>query len=287
MDSEILIKFNHNRKVFSPYHLTCEKWTPCLMRHPDRHNEIEINYFPSGEMTYLFQGRKISIPSQKMAIFWGLIPHQIIDFKGNAPYYVCTIPFSQFLNWNLPKAFVDQQLKGKVFIEQHNGFSNYDEFILQRWSEEIKNISRLQLVLLEMQARLTRMAVLYKPEDQESFHNQYTATQVEKIAIYIAQNYREPIKLTDIGKLTGLHPDYANHLFKNTFQCTINKYIIEERITSAQRALLTSHRSINQIALENGFNSLSRFNAAFLKINGCTPREYRKKELGLFQHPSF
>jgi len=31
------------------------------------------------------------------------------------------------------------------------------------------------------------------------------------------------------------------------------------------------------IAFECGFNSINRFNAAFRKINKCTPREFKKK----------
>lgn len=282
MDSEILKKFNPSREEFSPYQLSCEVWAPCLMKKSDRHNEIEINYFPSGEMTYLFHDHKITVPAQRLTVFWGLIPHQIIDFNGNSPYYVCTIPFSLFLNWDLPESFVSQILKGGILIENNSYFSNYDEFILQRWTKEIKQPSTIRLVLLEMQARIMRMATLYQPESKTNTFIKYTSTQVEEMAIYIARNYREPLKVSDVSKIAGLHPDYANSLFKKTFRCNINEYITEERIAHAQRQLLTTQTSINQIALESGFNSLSRFNAAFLKINGCTPREYQKKELNVF-----
>lgn len=286
MDSEILKKFNPDRKELSPYQLSCEVWTPCLMKKFDRHNEIEINYFPAGEMTYLFHDHKITVPAQKLTVFWGLIPHQIIHFSGESPYYVCTIPFSLFLSWNLPAPFVNQILKGGILAENNACFSNYDEFILQRWTEEIKQPSTIRLVLLEMQARLMRMATLHHSGNEPSTMLKHAATQVEEMAIYIARNYREPLKVSDVSKTVGLHPDYANTLFKKTFRCTINEYITEERIAHAQRQLLTTQTSINQIALESGFNSLSRFNAAFLKINGCTPREYRKYELNVFKQSS-
>lgn len=53
-DSEILNRFDARRGELRPYGLTCELWTPCLMRRPDRHNEIELNYLPEGSLTYLF-----------------------------------------------------------------------------------------------------------------------------------------------------------------------------------------------------------------------------------------
>ncbi len=66
-NSEILKTFNEKRKEFVPYGLTCEIWTPCLMRKPDRHNEIEINYSPESTVTYMIQDKKITIPAKKLA----------------------------------------------------------------------------------------------------------------------------------------------------------------------------------------------------------------------------
>jgi len=114
-NSEILKTFNEKRDEFVPYGLTCEIWTPCLMRKPDRHNEIEINYSHESTVTYLFQDKKITIPAKKLAIFWGLVPHQIINFEGTKPYYVCTIPFSSFWNGNFRIHLLRGFLRAKFF----------------------------------------------------------------------------------------------------------------------------------------------------------------------------
>ncbi|MBV5311755.1 MAG: helix-turn-helix transcriptional regulator [Prolixibacteraceae bacterium] len=93
---------------------------------------------------------------------------------------------------------------------------------------------------------------------------------------YIGQNYKNPIKVAEIGETVGLHPDYANALFKKAFGCTISDYITEERVSSAKRKLVATDKSITEIAFECGYNSISRFNEVFLKMNSCTPREFRK-----------
>ena len=43
----------------------------------------------------------------------------------------------------------------------------------------------------------------------------------------------------------------------------------------AQRELVTSDAKVLAVALDAGFGSLSRFNAAFRAICGCSPRDYR------------
>lgn len=276
-NSEIIYSFDESRDQFKPYGLTCELWKPELMGRPDRHNEIEINYFPEGQITYLFQEKKITIPAKRLAIFWGLIPHQIVHYKGSAPYYVCTIPFSLFLQWKLPPAFVDRIFKGEVILEASKESSWYDAYLLKTWIDDINNDTSDKVILLEMHARLSRLAIsnLSTKENNHSSIHSNEISHVERIAIYIAKNYCNPIDVSDVGEAVGLHPDYANTIFKKAFGSTLSEYIIEERISHAQRKLITTDINISSIAYACGFNSISWFNTSFKKINGCTPREFR------------
>lgn len=75
--SEKLKTFEESRKAFKPYGITS-----------DHHNEIEINFCSEGTLTYLFQDKKVTIPTKRHTLFWGLVSHQIIDFEGEAPYFV-------------------------------------------------------------------------------------------------------------------------------------------------------------------------------------------------------
>ncbi len=277
--SESLNTFDGKRTAFNAYGLTCELWVPSLMRKPDRHNEIEINYFPEGNITYLFQDKRITVPTQRLTIFWGLISHQIVNYQGKSPYYVCTIPFSQFLEWKLPVSFVDRILNGELLIESSEEYSTHDEFLLKNWIQDIKKEDSVDVILLEMHARLHRMANrnLHKKKNDYIPLQINKLSQVERIALYIAQNYSSPITVSDIGKAVGLHPDYANSIFKKAFGSTLSQYIIKERISHAQRRLVTTDHRVTEIAFECGFNSISSFNSAFQKINNCTPSVFRKK----------
>jgi AraC-like DNA-binding protein len=101
-------------------------------------------------------------------------------------------------------------------------------------------------------------------------------SRVEEIARYVAQNYTRPLSLEEIGREVNLHPNYAMNLFRRSFGATILEYIIQHRLSHAQRLLATTDRLILDVALDSGFGSLSRFNEAFKKAFGCTPRDYRK-----------
>jgi AraC-like DNA-binding protein len=251
------------------------------MRRPDRHNEIELNYLPEGSLTYLFQDRRVQVPSRRLALFWSLIPHQIIHSEGIAPYYVCTIPFSLFLSWGLPQAFTEKLFKGELLLdaEQPSDEPDYDAYMLRRMLGEVGGRYFSEIVSLELHARFLRMASAMKVEEGRTVLPVVSGeiSLVEQIAIYIARNYRNPIKVADVGAAVGLHPDYANALFKKTFGVTLGEYIVEERIAHAQRLLVSTTDSVADIVFQCGFGSVSSFNAAFLKLNACTPREFRKR----------
>jgi AraC-like DNA-binding protein len=249
------------------------------MKKPDRHNEIEFNYLTEGSITYFFHGSKVTIPAKRLTVFWGLVPHQIISYEGDKPYFVGTIPLTQFLEWKLPFKFVDKILKGEILLENSQASSSFEEFLLNNWIKDLSINKISTATLLEIQARLLRMADnILSTEKIELKHTPRSEiNQVEKIAMYIAKNYSQTIKSADVGKEVGLHPDYANVVFKKTFGMSINEYLIQERISHAQRKLVSTDESVTDIVYDCGFNSISNFNAAFRKINKCTPREFRKK----------
>jgi AraC-like DNA-binding protein len=276
--SEIYKKFTVNREEFKPYGLTSEKWEPALMPRFDRHNEIEINYIPGGSLTYMMKDRKVIIPSNRIALFWGLVPHRIIDFEKTEFYYVCTIPLSIFLNWKLPEGMTDRLLKGEVLIDDGSYESN-DRYMFETWYHDINNNINMNAAMLEINARLLRFCDSYRPAE-ESYPVQVYSEQkhhIEKMSMFIAKNYTKGIRTREVSDFLGLHPDYANSIFKKAFKCSIGDYIKLEKIAEAQRRLIMTDSSITDIAYACGFNSINSFNCAFKDVNGCTPREFRKQ----------
>lgn len=66
------------------------------------------------------------------------------------------------------------------------------------------------------------------------------------------------------------------NLFQKTFGTTLVSYLTQHRLSHAQRLLTTSEDAITDIALQSGFQSISRFNDVFNQSFTCSPRDYRK-----------
>jgi AraC-like DNA-binding protein len=97
------------------------------------------------------------------------------------------------------------------------------------------------------------------------------------MAAYIAQHYQEKIQIEELAKEVGLHPNYAMSLFKKTFNLTMNDYLTQLRLSHAQRLLATTDDKVIDIALDAGYQTLSRFYVAFDKSCGCSPGSYRRE----------
>jgi AraC-like DNA-binding protein len=103
------------------------------------------------------------------------------------------------------------------------------------------------------------------------------AEDLHDMACCIAQNYTEPLTIDDISREVGLHPNYAMGLFKKTFGTTLIDYLTRHRVSHAHRLLATTDDKIVDVAFSSGFSSISRFNEAFRRACGSSPRDYRKQ----------
>ena len=268
-------QFDPARDPFSPYGFSCQMWQPTLMPKPDRHNEIEINLLRSGSVTYLMGGSRTTIQAGRIALFWAAIPHQIVAWEGKDPYFVVTLPLGWFLAAGVSVAFVQVLLKGGLVIDTAPLGTDLAQF--QRWETDLreKDEVRERAALLELQARLLRLAHAH-PKAAKARSVPPSLSRADQLACYIARNYHKPLTADSIAKASGLHPNYAMNLFRQAFGTTMSDFIVQHRLSHAQRLLLTTNEAVTEIAFASGFQSLSRFNEAFKKSCECSPREYRK-----------
>jgi AraC-like DNA-binding protein len=92
---------------------------------------------------------------------------------------------------------------------------------------------------------------------------------------YIHEKAGYPIMLEDIAKAVSLSPCYFSRIFKRTMGSSFSKFVNEVRIERAERLMSTTRKTIAEIALECGFDSLRTFNRAFQSIRGATPSAKR------------
>ncbi len=256
------------------YGLSSWRCQPALMPLPHRHSEIELNLLLAGEVTYVHRDRSIQLAPGRLAIFWGAIPHQLIERPLVCDFCIFTVPLELFLAWKLPGGFVQALLAGEMFVESDEVNMALDGLLLPRWHDDLAAGQEL-VVLKEIEARLWRLALQTRGTTASRSPGE-PAGKAGRMAQYIVANYSAPLAVEAIAAAVGLHPNYAMTCFKQAFDMTILEYVLQYRVTQAQRLLVTTDASVLDIALQSGFGSSSSFYAAFQRYTGRTPRSFRQ-----------
>jgi len=99
---------------------------------------------------------------------------------------------------------------------------------------------------------------------------------ISEIQLYLNTHFRQKVTLKELAKLYFLNEKYAGRLFLKQTGCTFHKYLSDLRLSYAESLLKSGRKSILDIALESGFNSISYFNRCFYEKHSMTPSDYRR-----------
>ncbi len=99
---------------------------------------------------------------------------------------------------------------------------------------------------------------------------------VQKIMLYIRQNYDKDIDNSHISGELGYHSYYLNRMFKKHTGITIHQALIKERMRVAAQLLLSTDLSVNEVAVSVGYTDHTHFCSAFKAYMRETPLKYRK-----------
>ncbi|MFO0816985.1 MAG: helix-turn-helix domain-containing protein [Pirellulales bacterium] len=250
------------------------------MAKPHRHDEIEITVLEVGWIDYLFGGQRIRNLAGELCVRWAAIPHQSVDFSPGGIHYSLKVPLAWFLNWQLPESLVQRLLGGEMLIDNETDPCCSDLAMMRRWHAAFVSADRVahRMILLETEARLLRLALRLPQSGGSSATGGMSAHlgKFERMTIFIAGNYTRSIDVADVAATAGLHPNSAMRLFRQTCGLTILEYLTMHRIWHAQHLLTEGRLKIRDIASACGFNSPNRFYAAFKRIVGQQPKDFRE-----------
>ena len=85
------------------------------------------------------------------------------------------------------------------------------------------------------------------------------------------------IRHDHLAQNLGLCASTFSRQFRAATGDTFMSFLHRLRVCHACHLLASSRLSITEIGAASGFNNLSNFNRIFLRLRGCTPREYRRQ----------
>ncbi len=98
---------------------------------------------------------------------------------------------------------------------------------------------------------------------------------VDIVKKIITENIFEDLSVSEIAKRANVSQYYMMHQFKKATGTKITEYKTALKLTMAKKLLLSTDKSVTEIAQECGFGDSSYFGKIFIKNEHVSPLEYR------------
>ena len=254
------------------------------MQTPHNHNDIEINFLLSGWVRYIHGGKLYEIKAHEFTVFWGGIPHNVIDLEEGLIAYWITLPLEWLIKWNIPSQLMEKILAGEMIRQITSIEDNkHNESSLDLWLREFQTNSEVYFknIQLELESKFRRLSQSFQENTTaKNYFSQEIHKPFNQLIKFVSQNYITIQNIEEIGKELKLHPKYLMQMFKKHTNMNLWEYILHLRVSHSQRLLITTKDKMIDICFASGFQSNSNFYYIFEKFNkGISPAKYRKNHL--------
>lgn len=83
--------------------------------------------------------------------------------------------------------------------------------------------------------------------------------------------------LKELGQLVGIDPSHLARAFRKSFGMSVGEYVRKLRLDLSCRLMISSDKSLSEIAIEAGFADQSHFTKTFKAYLGLKPSEFRDR----------
>lgn len=111
---------------------------------------------------------------------------------------------------------------------------------------------------------------------QKGFRGGLAAWQVRRAFEMMSERLAEDVGLDELAKAVDLSASHFSRSFKVSVGMAPYRWLAERRIEQAKLLLADNNLGLTEIAQSVGFGGQSAFGAAFKRITGLTPSEYRR-----------
>lgn len=189
-----------------------------------------------------------------------LFPESIFDSNAQFPEFAQVHVFLEHLKYGIElKAHTKTQVQ--QILEQMTVAPSLTNFIA---------LFKIFEIISDKNSSYKRLSTV--KYDNKKIYNQKT----KHILAYVANNYQENIKISDVAQQAGLSKTGFCNFFIAQTGYTFSHYLNLLRVSKACELLATTKKSVSEIAFEAGYENLAYFNRKFKEIKEETPKNFRR-----------
>lgn len=242
------------------------------------HNHVECLIVVNGELEASIDGNIYNLERDDICFIDSSIGHATLSKKPD------TIAIVLHFDPN----YINKDLKENMKISWSNVTGPID-----RNSFFAKNIRRSMAMLIDsfkednvvgsFKRKSSCLTILYESLEHFASPKSYDEKEkskaeheiVNEMIVYLNENYRDRIYLSDLSKLVGYHPNYCSEIFSKIVGLPFTEYLNRYRLARATKDLKEKDKLVSDIALDHGFSNVKSFNSYFRQAFKRSPSEYR------------
>jgi AraC-like DNA-binding protein len=139
------------------------------------------------------------------------------------------------------------------------------------WLEEQFHMLMQKLLLVHLQTKRETKALsaVRNATREELYRRLHLAHD------YLVASSNQSITLDDLAAIACMSPNHLLRTFKQVFGQTPHQYLISERLRQARHLLVMTNKTVTEICIEIGFDSLGSFSWLFRQRFGMSPQAFR------------
>lgn len=187
-----------------------------------------------------------------------------------------SLKWCHFYSSSMSDIYLKYQERGGNIIFHPNNLTQFIQVI-----DEIYDIANSLDYIKDMKINelISQLLTLLMEQSWRMQNNSISRKRMELFTVkeYIDENYVKKITLDDLSAKFYINKYYLTKIFKEAYGTTINNYILSKRITHSKQLLRFSDMTVEQIACEVGMNDANYLSRMFKKVEGVSPKEYKKQ----------
>ena len=252
------------------------------------HNYIELLYGIDCDAEIWYNGKTFHLKSGDLIVITSKKPHTVRSIAPKSTYIVIKF-LPQILYAAEQSVFefkyiipfiADDDRYSKLFFKadtENSEIPHIMNTILDEWNCRSYGYEiALRVCVIKIALWLIRR---WHTETGENALEAINATDaaissVQRSIEYAQKNYSTATS-NEAARLCSLSYSYFSRLFKRVMNKSFTEYVNEIRISESERLLVTTNKSITNIALDVGFSTTSYFIERFKKQIHLTPKQFR------------
>lgn len=210
-------------------------------------------------------------------------------YKGSKCQFYIYYISPDWIKMNVPFEKLDTSIPFKKFLNSDKGFISYQDIVpdaenlshailhtLKTFNEDVFSETLLKAQTFSLLSTFFKNALVDLRKEDYRDKGSVDYKKISRCERLVSVNLSHPfIGIEALSEALSLSPSKLKKDFKSVYGTSILQYNIEKKMELALQLLLNTNMQIKYIAQEVGYESHSKFSAAFKNKHGKLPSELR------------